>query len=81
MCCCLRSKGEEIVMMEAFSERDPHHFIPPRTGILFDDDDDGDHLPLVSLGFGINPQVSWDMVVMMVKGEEDQTIEEGLDLW
>ena len=28
-------------------------------------------------GFGINPQVSWDMVVMMmVKGEEDQTIEE-----
>ena len=43
-------------------------------------DDGGDHLPLVSLGFGINPQVSWDMVVVM-KGEEDQTIEEGLDLW
>ena len=35
----------------------------------------------VSLGFGINPQVSWDMVMMVVKGEEDQTIEEGLDLW
>ena len=33
-------------------------------------------------GFGINPQVSWDMVMMvMVKGEEDQTIEEGLYLW
>ena len=35
-------------------------------------------------GFGINPQVSWDvmmMVVAMMKGEEDQTIEEGLDLW
>ena len=34
------------------------------------------------LGFGINPQVSWDMVMMMmvVKGEDDQTIEEGLDL-
>ena len=33
-------------------------------------------------GLGINPQVSWDMVVMMVvKGEEDQTFEEGLDLW
>ena len=30
-------------------------------------------------GLGINPQVSWDM--MMVKREEDQTIEEGLDLW
>ena len=32
-------------------------------------------------GFGINPQVSWDMMMVMVKGEEDQTIEEGLDLW
>ena len=33
-------------------------------------------------GFGINPQVSWDMMMMvMVKGEEDQTFEEGLDLW
>ena len=34
-------------------------------------------------GFGINPQVSWDimMMVVMAKGEEDQTIEEGLDLW
>ena len=34
-------------------------------------------------GFGINPQVSWDMMMMavVVKGEEDQTIEEGLDLW
>ena len=32
-------------------------------------------------GFGINPQVSWDMMVVMVKGEEDQTMEEGLDLW
>ena len=31
-------------------------------------------------GFGINPQVSWDMMRAMVKGEEDQTIEEGLDL-
>ena len=30
-------------------------------------------------GFGVNPQVSWDMM-MVVKGEEDQTIEEGLDL-
>ena len=33
-----------------------------------------------------NPQVSWDMMMMMMmmvmmKGEEDQTIEEGLDLW
>ena len=59
-------------------------FIPSWTGVLFDGDgDDGgdDHLPLVSLGFGINPQVSWDMVAMVVKGEEDQTIEEGLDLW
>ena len=36
----------------------------------------------VSLEFGINPQVSWDMMmVVMVKGEEDQTIEEGIDLW
>ncbi len=35
----------------------------------------------VSLEFGINPQVSWDMVMVVVKGEEDQTIEEGLDLW
>ena len=59
-------------------------FIPSWTGVLFDGDgDDGDHLPLVSLGFGINHQVSWDMMVMMMmmKGEEDQTIEEGLDLW
>ena len=55
-------------------------FIPSWTGVLFDDGDGGDHLPLVSLGFGINPQVSWDMM-MVVKGEEDQTIEKGLDLW
>ena len=32
-------------------------------------------------GFEINPQVSWNMLMVMVKGEEDQTIEEGLDLW
>ena len=32
-------------------------------------------------GFGINPQVSWDMMMRVVKGEEDQTIEEGSDLW
>ena len=33
-------------------------------------------------GFVINPQVSWDMMmVVVVKGEEDQTIEEGLNLW
>ena len=32
-------------------------------------------------GFGINPQVSWDMMMMAVKGKEDQTIEEGFDLW
>ena len=32
-------------------------------------------------GFGINPQVSWDMMAVVMKGEEDQTIEEGLDLW
>ena len=39
-------------------------------------------IPLVSLGFEINPQVSWDMMmVVMMKGEEDQTIEEGFDLW
>ncbi len=39
-------------------------------------------ISLVSLGFGINPQVSWDMRMMLImKGEEDQTIEEGLDLW
>ena len=25
--------------------------------------------------------VSWDTMMMVVKGEEDQTIEEGLDLW
>ena len=66
------------------SGRDSHHFIPSWTGVLFDGGDGGgDHLPLVSLGFGINPQVSGDMmmVMMVVKGEEDQTIEEGLDLW
>ena len=60
-------------------------FIPSWTGVLFDGGGDGgdggDHLPLVSLGLGINPQVSWDMMMVMVKGEEDQTIEEGLDLW
>ena len=59
-------------------------FIPSWTGVLFDGGGGGDHLPLVSLGFGINPQVSWDMILVMVvmmKGEENQTIEEGLDLW
>ena len=33
-------------------------------------------------GFGINLQVSWDMMVMMmVKGEEDQTIEDHSNFW
>ena len=51
-------------------------------GLRSDDGDGDDHLPLVSLGSGINPQVSWDMMmVMMMKREEDQTIEEGFDLW
>ena len=43
-----------------------------------------DHLPLVSLGLGsilISRDMKMMVMMMVMKGEEDQTIEEVLDLW